>query len=56
MQEGYKYHGVSNIEVIKFNVNNMIMIGVPFINNDGTVEMAGFMNGEYLGIAPDDEK
>ncbi len=55
MQKGYTFNGVSDIQVVKINKFNVIMIGIPFINSDGTLEMAAFMDGQFQGIAPTDE-
>ncbi|MEH7377690.1 hypothetical protein [Neobacillus drentensis] len=47
--DGYKWRGVKNIEVfINHTMGDMIMVGVPFINEDGTIEMAVFFNGIYM--------
>jgi hypothetical protein len=50
-EEGYTWYGAQGIEVIKINVNGMILIGVPFTNDQQTV-MAAFNNGVLLGITP----
>ncbi|OIK11340.1 hypothetical protein BIV60_18215 [Bacillus sp. MUM 116] len=52
IHEGYSWKGVKAIEVIKDNDNGIILVGVPFINKDGSVEMFAFMDGHFLGISP----
>jgi hypothetical protein len=47
--DGYKWREVKNIEVfINHTMGDMIMVGVPFINEDGTIELAVFFNGIYM--------
>ncbi|WHY64766.1 hypothetical protein [Neobacillus sp. SuZ13] len=47
--EGYSYRGVKNIEVlINHTYDDTVMVGVPFYNADGTLEMAAFFNGIYM--------
>jgi hypothetical protein len=49
----YSLKGVHNIEVVKLNQLNLIMVGVPFTkNDDGNIYMFAFMNGHFLGITP----
>jgi hypothetical protein len=51
--EGYGWKGVSNFEVIvNHTYGEAIMIGVPYYNHDGSVEMAVFINGTYMGHNP----
>ena len=48
--EGYSYRGAKNIEVlINHSHKDTVMVGVPFYNEDGTIEMAAFFNGIYMG-------
>lgn len=51
-KEGFSYHGANDIEVVKFNENGFIGAAVPFITEEGTVEMFVFINGVYTGHAP----
>jgi hypothetical protein len=56
MNDGYRWNGVKEIEVIRnITYGGLIMVGVPFIAEDGTVMMAAFFEGSYMGIAPRDE-
>jgi hypothetical protein len=49
----FNWNGAANIEVVKLNQLNFVMIGVPFTNNnDGNVYMFAFMNGQFLGVTP----
>lgn len=50
--DGYSWRGAKNIEVLVHNKYGYIMIGVPFINNEGILEMAAFFDGKFLGIKP----
>lgn len=50
--EGYKFLGVSNIEVYKHNPTGLTIVGVPFNSNDGIPVMATFINGQFMGVAP----
>jgi hypothetical protein len=45
---GLKWTGVKEIEVIYNVTHEIMMVGVPFINNDGTVLMEVFFNGVYM--------
>ncbi|WP_144548140.1 hypothetical protein [Bacillus sp. X1(2014)] len=47
--DGYSYRGAKNIEVlINHTYGNIVMVGVPFYNADGMLEMAAFFNGIYM--------
>jgi diacylglycerol kinase family enzyme len=51
--DGYTWRGAKNIEVIVNNTyGGMIMIAVPYLNNNGTVEMAVFFDGVFMGVGP----
>lgn len=50
-QEQYRWDGAHDIEIIKNNDNGMILIGVPFSNGEGTVEMFVFIDGVFVGNA-----
>jgi hypothetical protein len=52
---GYSFNGVDGVELIKHNIYGFIMVGFPITNKDGVLEMAAFINGEYLGIGPIEE-
>ena len=55
--EGYSWKGVRNIEVfVNHSYGNALMIGIPFYNQDGSVEMAVFINGHFMGHNPLDEE
>ncbi|WP_026567416.1 hypothetical protein [Bacillus sp. UNC41MFS5] len=47
--DGYSYNGVKKIEVfINHSHDDIVMVGVPFYNTKGTLEMAVFFNGIYM--------
>jgi hypothetical protein len=46
-KNGYNWGGANSIEVIK--TEGMILVGVPFSNNQGNVVMHVFINGVYAG-------
>jgi hypothetical protein len=51
--DGYTWRGAKNIEVVvNITYGGMIMVGVPYLNNNGTVEIAAFFDGVYMGIGP----
>jgi hypothetical protein len=51
--EGFSWKGVKNIEVIvNHTFGDALMIGVPFYHQDGSIEMAVFINGHYMGHNP----
>jgi hypothetical protein len=53
--EGFSWKGVNNIEVIvNHTYGDALMIGVPFYYRDGSIEMAVFINGHYVGHNPMD--
>lgn len=49
----YKWNGANSIEVIQHE--GIIVIGVLFTNKLGVIERHGFVNGVYVGLAPDEE-
>jgi hypothetical protein len=61
MQHGLKWNGVNNIVVENVIINDkdgnfitsFIAIAAPFYDQDGTLNMAVFFNGEFQGIAPE---
>ncbi|MFJ5762121.1 hypothetical protein ACIQAA_23960 [Neobacillus sp. NPDC093182] len=53
-QEGYKWNGVGNVEVIYNVTHKTMMIGIPVTYSDGTVWTAAFFNGFYMGVTPPD--
>jgi hypothetical protein len=53
--KGYSFNGVDDVEVIKHNIYGFIMVGFPVTNKDGVLEMAAFLDGEYLGVGPIEE-
>lgn len=53
-KDGFKWNGANSVEVLKHNQTGMIIVGVPFTNSTGIVEMAVFINGVYMGIGPAD--
>ena len=48
MMNGLKWNGVKEVEVIYNITHDIMMVGVPFINDDGTVLMEAFFNGVYM--------
>lgn len=52
--KGYQSHGSNEIEVLKNNYYGLIIVGVPFTNSRGIVEMAVFINGQFMGLNPAD--
>lgn len=53
--EGYKFNGVDDVEVIRHNFYGYVMVGFPVTNIDGVLEMAAFFDGVYLGVGPIEE-
>ena len=51
-QDGFKWTNANDIEVLKFNLNGKILIGIPFVNNQGYKVMAGYLDGVYSGTHP----
>ncbi|MEH7415381.1 hypothetical protein V7266_08895 [Neobacillus drentensis] len=51
-QDGFKWTNAHDIEVIKYNLNGKILIGIPFMNNQGFIVMAGYLDGVYSGTYP----
>jgi hypothetical protein len=45
-QDGYKWQGASGIEVIQ-PTEDFTLVGVPFLNTDGTIEMHAFLIGDF---------
>ena len=54
-QDGFKWTGANDVEVLKHNTYGTLIVGVPFENN-GTKVMAVFMDGVFMGISPADEE
>ncbi|TWE01714.1 hypothetical protein FB550_10580 [Neobacillus bataviensis] len=55
--EGFSWKGVKNIEVIVNHTHDdALMIGVPFYNQDESIEMAVFINGHFMGHNPLEEE
>ncbi|MDR7078257.1 hypothetical protein J2Y03_003307 [Neobacillus niacini] len=52
---GHKWHGVNDIEVIRNNTwNGVIIISIPVFTLDGTEMTAGFISGKFIGVFPSD--
>ncbi|WP_316568643.1 hypothetical protein [Neobacillus sp. YIM B06451] len=49
--KGYGWNGAHQIEIVK-PAPNVTMIGVPFVNTDGTVNIYVFINGSFVGVTP----
>src|SRR3954469_25321765 len=55
--EGYLWKGVNKFEVIvNHSEGDAIMIGVPFYTQEGSIEMAVFINGHFAGHNPLNEE
>jgi hypothetical protein len=51
----YKWKGVSEIEVIRnITAGGIIIITLPISSLDGTEMIAGFIDGNFIGIFPPD--
>ena len=50
--EGHQWLGASDIEILIYNADGRIFIGVPFNNQEGALEMVVFINGAFAGIVP----
>lgn len=48
MENGLKWNGVKKVEVIYNITQEIMMVGVPFMNEDGTVIMEVFFDGIYM--------
>lgn len=47
--KGYSWRGAKNIEVmVNHSFGGMIMVGVPFYDQNGTIEMAVFFDGVFM--------
>jgi hypothetical protein len=54
-EEGYKWRGASNIEVmVNHTHGDALMIGIPFYTKDGSIVMAVYINGVYMGLVPNE--
>ncbi|MEH6954763.1 hypothetical protein [Neobacillus drentensis] len=53
MYDGISWKGAKNIEVIVNHTHdNALMVGVPYYTQEGSLMMAVFINGVYMGLAP----
>ncbi|MBT2696450.1 hypothetical protein J7E79_03240 [Bacillus sp. ISL-40] len=52
-EDGYKWNGANSIEVYQFE--GVTAVGVLFTNKEGIIERRAFVNGYYVGPAPDME-
>ncbi|RDU38747.1 hypothetical protein DRW41_04085 [Neobacillus piezotolerans] len=50
-KKGYSWNGAHSIEVIN-PFDGLVMIGIPFVKADGTIEYHVFINGVYKGATP----
>ncbi|WP_251550564.1 hypothetical protein [Neobacillus muris] len=48
---GYKWNGAHTIEVV-LPAEDVIMVGVPFTNEEGAAFMYVFINGTFVGATP----
>jgi hypothetical protein len=48
---GYKWTGAQDIQVVKPD-QSTTMVGVPFVNPKGNLEIFVFINGTFVGISP----
>ncbi|WP_045521705.1 hypothetical protein [Neobacillus niacini] len=51
-EEGFKWNGIGNVEVIYNITHDIMMVGIPVKNADETIWTAVFFNGVYMGVAP----
>lgn len=51
LKQGYIWNVTKEIEVLKNETHDIVMVGVPFINKDGKVLMAVFFDGVYMGAS-----
>jgi hypothetical protein len=51
-KEGYKWNGAHDIEVVKNNDYGIILVGVPFTDDDGIEEVFVFIDGVFVGSSP----
>ncbi|ALC90862.1 hypothetical protein AM500_14505 [Bacillus sp. FJAT-18017] len=51
--KGYSWNGVANVEVVKWE-DYFFKVGVkvPFVNSNGNVEYATFVDGKLAGVYP----
>jgi hypothetical protein len=52
LENGFNFLGAEYIQVLYNITEDVMMVGVPFIAEDGTVTMAVFFDGQYMD--PDD--
>ncbi|MDR7001087.1 hypothetical protein [Neobacillus niacini] len=52
IHSGYTYQGVSKIEVLSNYFYGVTIVGVPFVNSEGNVEMFVFIDGHFKGNSP----
>jgi hypothetical protein len=51
--DGISWKGAKNIEVIVNHTHdNALMVGVPYFTQEGSLVMAVFINGIYMGPVP----
>ena len=51
--DGISWKGAKNIEVIvNHTYGDALMVGVPYYTQEGSLVMAVFINGVYMGPAP----
>lgn len=55
IKDGDNWRGINNTEVFVHNSYGITIVGVPFIAQDGTIMMATFFDGFFMGSAPRDE-
>ena len=53
-KDDLKWTGANTVEVFKNNTYGMVMVGVPFENKEGTLFMAVFFDGVFMGLSPAD--
>jgi len=51
LHSGYKWNGAKSIEVVR-PAEGQIMVGVPIVSQNGTIEMYVFVNGTFVGTIP----
>jgi len=53
-KDDLKWTGANTVEVFKNNTYGMVMVGVPFENKEGTLFMAVFFDGVFMGLSSAD--
>lgn len=52
IKDGDNWRGINSTEVMVNNYYGVTMVGVPYIAQNGTIMMAVFFDGTFMGTAP----